>query len=76
MNLLIYGAAELGYLVARRLYQEHSITLIDNLEKLPDRFNNLDISFVSGNGSDIDGLEQANVKKCDLFIVNRIRLVV
>lgn len=68
MNLLIYGATDLGYMVALRLYQEHSVTLIDNLERLPDKFNNLDISFISGNGTDVSALEQTNVKKCELFI--------
>lgn len=68
MNLLIYGATELGYMIALRLYQEHSITLIDDLEKVPDRFNNLDISFISGSGADVDALEQADLKTCGLFI--------
>lgn len=68
MDLLIYGTTELGYMVALRLYQEHSITVIDDLEKLPDRFNSLDISFVSGSGADVDALEQANLKNCELFI--------
>lgn len=68
MNLLIYGATELGYMAALRLHQEHSVTLIDDLEKLPDKFNNLDISFINGNGADVDALEQASVQKCDLFI--------
>ena len=68
MNLLIYGATELGYMVATRLYQEHSISLVDDLERLPDRFNNLDISFISGSGADVDALEQADVNKCELFI--------
>ncbi|MBU1231389.1 MAG: Trk system potassium transporter TrkA [Proteobacteria bacterium] len=68
MNLLIYGATELGYMVALRLHQEHSVTLIDNLEKLPDKFNNLDIGFISGSGADVDALERASVKKCELFI--------
>lgn len=68
MNLLIYGATELGYMVALRLYQEHSITLMDDLEKIPEKFNNLDISFISGSGADVDALEQAEVKKCELFI--------
>lgn len=68
MNLLIYGATELGYMIALRLYREHSVTLIDDLEKLPDKFNALDISFIKGTGADINALEQANVKKCELFI--------
>lgn len=68
MNILLYGATELGFLLAQRLYQEHSVTLIDNLKKLPDRFNNLDLSFVAGTGADIDALEQANVEDCQLFV--------
>ncbi len=68
MNILIYGATELGYMVALRLYQEHSITLVADIERLPDRFNNLDLSFVSGNGADVDTLEQAEIHRNDLFI--------
>jgi len=68
MNILIYGATELGYMVGMRLYQEHSITLIDDLKMLPEKFNALDISFVSGGGADIDALEQADLENCDLFI--------
>ena len=68
MNILLYGATELGYLLAERFYQEHSITLIDDLKRMPDRFNNLDLSFVSGSGADIDALEQANVVECEMFI--------
>ncbi|MCF8055133.1 MAG: Trk system potassium transporter TrkA [Desulfocapsa sp.] len=68
MEILLYGATELGYMLAQRLYQEHSITLIDDLKKLPDRFNNLDLSFVGGSGANIEALEQANVNKCELFI--------
>ena len=68
MDLLIYGATELGYMVAQRLYQEHSVTVIDDLEKLPDRFNSLDISFISGSGADVDALEQTNLNSCELFI--------
>jgi trk system potassium uptake protein TrkA len=68
MDLLIYGATELGYMVALRLYQGHSVTVIDDLEKLPDRFNSLDISFISGSGADVDALEQADLHSCELFI--------
>ncbi len=68
MDLLLYGATDLGYMIALSLYQEHSVTLLDDLEKLPEKFASLDISFVSGTGADIDALEQANTEKCDLFI--------
>ena len=68
MNLLIYGATDLGYMIALSLYQEHSITILDDMEKLPEKFNSLDISFVRGTGADIDALEQADAVKCELFI--------
>ncbi len=68
MNILLYGATELGYLLAKRFYQEYSIILIDDLPRMPDRFNTLDLSFVSGSGADIDALEQANVNECEMFI--------
>lgn len=68
MNILIYGATELGYMVATRLFQEHSVTLIDDLEKLPEKFSTLDISFISGSGADVDALEQTDLKNCSLFI--------
>ena len=68
MNILVYGATEIGYMLAKQLYLKHSVTLIDDLKSLPDRFNALDLSFVGGSGADIDALEQADVKKCELFI--------
>lgn len=68
MNLMIYGATDLGYMIALSLYQDHSVTLLDDLEKLPEKFNSLDISFVSGTGADIDALEQADAEQSNLFI--------
>jgi trk system potassium uptake protein TrkA len=68
MNILIYGATETGYMVASQLYRKHNITLVDDLDRLPEKFNNLDISFVAGSGADVLVLEQANTDKADLFI--------
>lgn len=68
MNLLVYGTTEVGYMIALNLHQEHSVTLIDDRERLPDKFNALDISFIRGTGADINALELANVAKCELFI--------
>ncbi|MBM9614359.1 Trk system potassium transporter TrkA [Desulfobulbus rhabdoformis] len=68
MNVLIYGATETGYIVASQLYRKHNITIVDDVDRLPDKFNNLDISFVAGNGADVQVLERANTAKADLFI--------
>jgi trk system potassium uptake protein TrkA len=68
MRILIYGATETGYMVASQLYRKHDLTIVDDIDRLPDKFNNLDISFVSGNGADVQVLERANTSRADLFI--------
>ncbi len=68
MKIVIFGATETGYLVANALHVNHDITLVDPCETIPEDFNKLDISFVSGNGSNVNVLESANVKKADIFI--------
>lgn len=68
MQILVYGATDIGYTIAARLYLEHDITIIDDLDRLPDKFNNFDISYVSGSGADIGALERANAQKINLFI--------
>jgi trk system potassium uptake protein TrkA len=68
MDILIYGATEIGHMVATRLCQEHNVTLIDAVERLPEKFANLDIGFISGSGADVIALEQGNIEDLDLFI--------
>jgi trk system potassium uptake protein TrkA len=68
MNILLYGATETGYMVASQLYRKHNIIIIDEQDRLPDKFNNLDVSFVAGSGADVLVLERANAAKADLFI--------
>lgn len=68
MQILVYGATDIGYMIAARLYLEHDITIIDDMDKLPEKFSNLDLSFVSGSGADVSALERANGKKINLFI--------
>ncbi len=68
MNVMIYGATDIGYMIAVNLYQKHSIILVDDIEKLPERFNNLDISFVNGLGADLEVLESTGINNCELFI--------
>lgn len=68
MRILVYGATDIGYMIAARLYLEHDIIVIDDVDRLPEKFNNLDISHVSGSAADISALERANAKKINLFI--------
>lgn len=68
MRILVYGATDIGYMIAARLYLEHDVIVIDDVDRLPEKFNNLDISHVSGSAADISALERANAKKINLFI--------
>jgi len=68
MEIIICGATETGYMVASQLCRKHNITIIDDLDRLPEKFNNLDVSFVAGNGADVLALERADAAGADLFI--------
>lgn len=68
MKIIIYGATEIGCLLATEFFEDHDITIIDKEENRTDEFNKLDISFVQGNASNIDVLNNADIKYADVFI--------
>ena len=68
MRIILYGATDAGYMAALRLSVDHDVTLFDEQEQLPDKFNGLDINIVSGSGADVAVLEQADAVNADLFI--------
>lgn len=68
MKIIIYGATEIGCLLATEFFEDHDITIIDKEENRTDEFNKLDISFVQGNASNIDVLKSADIKSADVFI--------
>ena len=68
MKIIIFGANEIGAIIASEFYTENDITLIDNEENKVDSINKLDISFVDGYASDIEVLRQAGIKDADVFI--------
>ena len=68
MNIIIFGATELGCLIATEFFEDHDITIIDREENFTNNFNKLDIGFVAGNASNIDVLRLANIKDADLFL--------
>lgn len=68
MKIVIYGATEIGCLLATEFFEDHDITIIDKEENRKEEFNNLDISFVQGNASCIDVLKCADIKNADVFI--------
>lgn len=68
MKIIIYGASELGCLLATEFFEDHDITIIDKEENRSEDFNKLDISFIYGNASNINVLKQADIKNADIFI--------
>lgn len=68
MKIVIFGATEVGCLLATEFFEDHDITIIDKEENRTDEFNKLDISFVQGNASDTDVLKRADIKSADVFI--------
>ncbi|MEM6630379.1 MAG: Trk system potassium transporter TrkA [Bacteroidota bacterium] len=70
MRIIIIGAGEVGFHVAKMLAnEEHDIILVDlTEERLTHAESHLDVSTLKGNGVSIQILEQAGVKEADLLI--------
>lgn len=68
MKIIIFGATEIGCLLATEFFEDHDITIIDKDENKTDEFKKLDISFVEGNVCDINALKKADIQNADVFI--------
>lgn len=68
MKIVIFGASEIGCLIATELFEDHDITIIDKEENKTGALDRLDISFVEGNGSNINTLKASNIEDADIFI--------
>lgn len=68
MKIIIYGATEIGCLLATEFFEDCDITLIDKEENRSEEFDKLDISFVSGSATDIKVLKRADINGADVFI--------
>lgn len=68
MKIVIYGATDIGCLLATEFFEDHDITVIDKEENRSEEFDKLDISFVYGNPTDPKILKSANINNADVFI--------
>lgn len=68
MKIVIFGATEVGCLLATEFFEDHDITIIDKEENRRDEFSKLDISFVQGSACDMKALKQADILNSDIFI--------
>ena len=68
MKIIIYGATEIGCLLATEFFEDCDITVIDKEENRTEEFDKLDISFIQGNATDIKILKRADIFNSDAFI--------
>ena len=68
MKIIIFGADEIGSMIAGEFYTNNDITVIDEEKNKVDAFNKLDVGFISGNASSLEVLKQAGIKDADVFI--------
>lgn len=68
MKIVIYGATEIGCLLATEFFEDHDITVIDKEENRTEDFDRLDISFIQGSAADISVLKAADIINADVFI--------
>ena len=68
MKIIIYGANEVGSLIAAEFFEDHDVIVLDpDFSKL-EKFSRLDISTICGDASNINVLKEADVKSSDVFI--------
>jgi len=68
MKIIIYGANETGSIIATEFFEDHDIIVIDSDASNLEKFNNLDLATIVGEGSNINVLKQAGIKDADVFI--------
>lgn len=68
MKIVIFGANEVGAMIASQFYTTNDVVVIDEEKNKLDVFNKLDISFVDGNATNIEILKQSGIKDTDVFI--------
>ena len=68
MHIIIIGAGDVGYRLAKALYQDHEVVIIEKDEDALEQVMGLDVQIIQGNGADIKVLKQAGVEKSDLVV--------
>ena len=68
MKIIIYGANEMGSIIAAEFFEDHDIIVIDPDQKSLEKFNNLDLTTMCADASNINILREADIKNCDVFI--------
>lgn len=68
MRVIIIGAGDVGYHVAKTLCKDNDVFIIDTDEIACNRARELDVQVLQGNGADVKLLNKANVTKAELVV--------
>ena len=68
MHITIVGGGSTGYPLAKRLAEHHDVFVVDVDPARAERFGDLDVELVTGEGADPDVLRRAGAEGCDVFI--------
>lgn len=68
LRIIIIGAGDVGYHLAKTLYHDHELILIDNNERACNHARELDVQVIQGNGADVKRLKEAEVQHSDLIV--------
>ncbi|HEY9205636.1 MAG TPA: Trk system potassium transporter TrkA [Candidatus Methanoperedens sp.] len=68
MRVIIVGAGEVGYHVAKTLCRNNDVFIIEKNEEACSRATLLDVQVIQGNGADVKLLKKANIEKAELVV--------
>ncbi|WP_456327362.1 Trk system potassium transporter TrkA [Archaeoglobus sp.] len=68
MRIVIAGAGEVGYNLAKVLCEHHDVYVIDTDEDKVENMKNLNVSAIRGNSASVDVLKSVEIEKADVFL--------
>jgi len=68
LRIIIIGAGDVGYHLAKTLYHDHELVLIDIDEAACERARELDVQVIQGNGADVKRLNDAKITNSGLVV--------
>ena len=68
MKIVMYGASEIGVLIAKEFHQIHEITIIDKEENKTEEISRLDVRYINCEALTLDILKGSDIKNTDTFI--------
>ena len=70
MKIVIYGASDIASIIATEFFEDHDIIVIDPNQQKLGQFAHLDLSTINGDASNLNVLNQADIKNADVFIAS------